>query len=206
MLLATVLSGFGAYLLTYYVVCSACHAGQRARLNIRASHTHHASLILPPLSPLIYAFASNRAIYAALGHYDMVTTQWLPFYALYLLTLLRPRLKNAFMAGFFFALAALAEMIFASFLALLSLVLLLACWRGLRERWQALGRLALAGLVAVLIWSPVLVPIAREFMRGDYALEGWGESIKLSADAVGLVTPTDLNPLFGSGREQGARP
>ena len=39
------------------------------------------------------------AVYAALGHYDMVTTQWLPFYALYLLkTLHSPRLKNAFLA------------------------------------------------------------------------------------------------------------
>jgi hypothetical protein len=41
----------------------------------------------------------------------------------------------------------------------------------------------------------VLVPIAREFLTGDYALTGWGESVKLSADLVGLVTPTDLNPL-----------
>ncbi len=49
---------------------------------------------------VIYAFASNRAIYAALGHYDMVTTQWLPFYALYLFrTLRRPTLRNGALAG-----------------------------------------------------------------------------------------------------------
>jgi hypothetical protein len=55
----------------------------------------------------------------------------------------------------------------------------------------------------VLIWSPVLVPIVREFATGDYALTGWGESVKLSSDAVGLVTPTDLNPLFGSNGSNG---
>ena len=148
------------------------------------------------LAGLIYAFASNRAIYAALGHYDMVTTQWLPFYALYLLKTLRePKLKNAVLAGLFFALAALAEMIFASFLALFTAIIVLAVWRPWRLRWSAFGRLALALAVAALIWAPVLVPIAREFLTGDYALTGWGESVKLSADAVGLVTPTDLNPI-----------
>ena len=126
----------------------------------------------------------------------MVTTQWLPFYALYLLKTLRePKLKNAVLAGLFFAMAALAEMIFASFLALFTAIVVLAVWRPWRLRWNALGRLALAMAVAGLIWAPVLVPIAREFLTGDYALTGWGESVKLSADVVGLVTPTELNPI-----------
>ncbi len=221
LLLATALSGLGAYLLTYYVLRAAYFAGAAERTThhtvrntqyaIRNTqyatrNTHHAHLAAF-LAGLIYAFASNRAIYAALGHYDMVTTQWLPFYALYLLKMLRePRLKNGVLAGLFFALAALAEMIFASFLALLSLIILLAGWRELRSRWAALGRLVLAAAVAALIWAPVLVPIAREFLRGDYALEGWGESVKLSVDLVGLVTPTDLNPLVWATDAQGAPP
>ena len=137
----------------------------------------------------------------------MVTTQWLPFYALYLLKTLRePKLKNAVLAGLFFAMAALAEMIFASFLALFTAIVVLAVWRQWRLRWNALGRLALAMAVAALIWVPVLVPIAREFLTGDYALTGWGESVKLSADAVGLVTPTDLNPIATAIASPGVTP
>ena len=137
----------------------------------------------------------------------MVTTQWLPFYALYLLKTLRePKLKNAVLAGLFFAMAALAEMIFASFLALFTAIVVLAVWRQWRLRWNALGRLALAMAVAALIWAPVLVPIAREFLTGDYALTGWGESVKLSADAVGLVTPTDLNPIATAIASPGVTP
>ncbi len=192
-LLASVLSGLGAYLLALHVL-------RCARPGAAASQLRAGAL----LAGVIYAFASNRAVYAALGHYDMVTTQWLPFYALYFLrTLHRPNVKNAVLAGLFFALAALAEMIFASFLALLSLILLLASWRGLRQRGRALVRVGVAGLVAIAIWSPVLVPIVREFTGGDYALEGWGESIKLSADAIGLVTPTNLNPLLGGNEASG---
>ncbi len=64
----------------------------------------------------------------------------------------------------------------------------------------------LAALVAALLWSPVLAPTVHEFMRGDYALSGWGESLKLSADLKGLVTPTDLNPLFAAADSQGSEP
>jgi hypothetical protein len=269
LLLAMTLSGLGAYLLAYYVLRIAYYTDRDADNTSRTTQYGLRSAAF--LAGLIYAFASNRVVYAALGHYDMVTTQWLPFYALYLLKTLRePKLKNAVMAGLFFALAALAEMIFASFLALLTIVIVLATWRarsgvalvaagGIADKnvmlsgltspgpqridsseaspshvrdssllsrrdapfvvnslrvtaaaiskvsWPAIfGRLALAALVALLIWSPVLVPIAREFLTGDYALTGWGESVKLSADVVGLVTPTELNPLrAGSSGELG---
>ena len=204
LLFATTMSGFGTYLLACYVLRAACSVTDDPRISVQPSRgtyhasrfTHHLLHLAAFLAGLIYAFASNRAIYAALGHYDMVTTQWLPFYALYLLKTLRePRLKNAVLAGLFFAMAALAEMIFASFLALFTAIVVLAVWRPWRLRWNVFGRLALLVAVAALIWSPVLVPIAREFLTGDYALTGWGESVKLSADLVGLVTPTELNPI-----------
>ena len=152
------------------------------------------------LAGVIYAFGSNRAVYMALGHYNIATTQWIPFFALYLLrTLHRPGLKNAALAGLFFALAALAEMTWASLLALLGLILVAALWRTLEHRRRVLVWLAFAGLVAALLWSPVLAPVTREFLTGEEGVTGWGESVKLSADLVGLVTPTDLNPVLGSG-------
>ncbi len=191
-LLATALSGLGAYLLALDVL-------RRAHAGTGTNHLQLAALI----AGLIYAFASNRAIYAALGHYDLVSTQWLPFYALYFLRAVhRPKLKHAVLAGLFFAFAALAEMSLASFLALLSLVLLLASWRGLRHRRRALAMVGLAALIAVTIWSPVLVPIAREFIGGDYALEGWGESIKLERGRSWSCHPDKFEPAAGGQRGQ----
>ena len=84
-LLATALSGLGAYLLALDVL-------RRARPDVPRDALRLAALV----AGIVYAFASNRAIYASLGHYDMVTTQWLPFYALYFLrTLHRPSRRNA---------------------------------------------------------------------------------------------------------------
>ena len=208
-LLATILSGFGAYLLTCYVLRSHVFTYRVQHLT-RIRNTQYALRttalrLAAVLAGIIYAFASNRAIYAALGHYNIATTQWLPFYALYLLKTLRePKPKNAALAGFFLALAALTDMTFAALLAMFTLIILLVSWRELTARWAAVKGLLLAGAVAAIIWAPVLIPIAREFVTGDYGVSGWGESVKLSADVVGLVTPTDLNPL-ASDRRAGQR-
>ncbi|HEX9117045.1 MAG TPA: hypothetical protein VGA61_13335, partial [Anaerolineae bacterium] len=194
LLLATTLSGLGAYLL--------------ARDVLRRPDRQLPAILAALLAGVIYAAGSNRAIYLALGHYNMASTAWLAFYTLYLLKLLRePARKNAVLAGLFFALAGLTDLIFAAFLALLSLLIVLLIWpewrgdgreppRTGRAAGAALTRLGLAALVAVLLLSPVLVPTAAELANGGYALKGWGDSLNLSADLAGLVTPTDLNPLI----------
>lgn len=96
----------------------------------------------------------------------------------------------------------LCEMIFGVFLAMLTLVVL-AFVLGRRARssvaggWRSLlGRLAVVGLVALLIYGPVLVPVLGE-MFGGYELASWGDAEKLSVDLAGLVTPTALHPLGG---------
>jgi hypothetical protein len=186
LLVATTLSGFGAYLLALDAL-SHTVAVRRGSASLRL-----AALV----AGVIYAFAANRAVYTALGHYNIATTQWLPFYALYLTRVLRrPSARDAALAGLFFALAALADMTFAALLGLFTLVALIVCWGRVPDRRGLLKALAVTAAVAFLIWSPVLIPIAREFVRQD-SQPGWSESVKLSADLVGLVSPTNLNPLF----------
>ena len=130
LLLSTILSGFGTYLLVRYL------------LNCEAtSSPSHLVTLSAFTAGLVYAFASNRAIYATLGHYDMVTTQWIPFYALMLLRTLdgslspARRRKAALLAGLFFAFTGLAEMISALFLGMFTLIVLVV-WvsRSLRSR------------------------------------------------------------------------
>ena len=94
--LSTVLSGFGTYLLALYVL-------QRAFVSSGPDVEKPKLPVLRLaafLAGLVYAFGSNRAIYAALGHYNFVACQWVPFYALYLLKTLRePRYRNAAVGG-----------------------------------------------------------------------------------------------------------
>ena len=232
LLTSTVLSGYGVFLLVRYLLSRDWRLGD---WEIGYAHDDQASnhlisnyqlpITTSPLPALIagllYAFASNRAIYAALGHYDMVTTQWIPFYALMLLRSLdgalssRQRRKAAMLAGLFFAFNGLAEMITAVFLAIFTLIVIVV-WlinrrRGVNEDkgpgveskgqavsfLSAVAALVVIGLVGFLIWSPVLLPILNQFLTNDFSLKGWGEAIPLSTDLLGWFTPTVLHPLFG---------
>ncbi len=207
LLFSTVMSGYGTFLLLRYLF---------ARNPQSSLPNPQSQLACAFIAGLIYAFASNRAIYAALGHYDMVTTQWIPFYALMLLRMLDgslavgQRRKAALMAGLFFAFNGLAEMITAVFLAIFTLIVLvdylLRLW-GNRRHAAAIAppgfgasflNLLLLGAVAFLIWSPALIPILIQFLTDDFALKGWGEAIPLSTDLLGWFTPTVLHPIFGS--------
>ncbi|MFN3979245.1 MAG: interleukin-like EMT inducer domain-containing protein [Caldilinea sp.] len=137
LLASTVLSGYGTWLLVSYLLkrleIGDWRLGYRA---VSASQSPISNLQSPVflaafVAGLVYAFASNRAVYAALGHYDMVTTQWIPFYALALLRIFDPQLSAArqrhwaVLGGVFFALTGLAEMISALFLAMFTVIVVL---------------------------------------------------------------------------------
>jgi hypothetical protein len=185
-LLTTALTGYGAFLLVRYLMV----AGPRPPTA--------AGTLAAFLAGLIYAFGSYRMVYAAIGHYDMWSTAWIPFYTLFFLRAVdeggQPR--HAVLAGLFFALAMLNEMIFGVFLAILSAILLAFALARRPGRAAVARRLALMVLVAALLYAPVLLPILREMAAG-YELAGWGDAEKLSVDLLGLVTPTALHPLGG---------
>ena len=189
-LLSSVLGGYGTFLLVRYL------------LRRQPGHSRQQSFIVSAsavLAGLVYAFAASRSIYLALGHTMIVTTQWVPFFALYFVRLLdRWRTHDALLAGLFLALALLTDMLYGVLLGLIAAVLLVDWW--LRDRkarraagdarpgttgWQRLGKLALMAALAALLSAPLLIPTLREGLSADYAVEGWGHAEKLSADLVG---------------------
>jgi hypothetical protein len=203
LLVSAVLSGYGTWLLVRSLLLRWERASSSAIVEVA-----------PFLAGLVFAFASNRAVYAALGHYDMVTTQWIPFYALMLLRSLDAavtapqRRRAAALAGLFFAFNGLAEMITALFLAIFTLIVLLTYpsgEAGARSQQRvalftprvALPALLITGAVAFVVWSPALIPILIQFLTDDFSLKGWGEAIPLSVDLLGWFTPTALHPIFG---------
>ncbi len=203
-LFATVLSGYGTFLLVEYLLRDV-----RGAMNT-GPHRRRIAYSAAFLAGLLYAFGSYRMVYAAIGHYDLWSTEWIPLFALYLIKTIRePRWRNAVLAGLFLVLTLLCEASLGVFLAMLGLIILASVWwfelRAPRRGDQPavaggprglLGRLVVVGLVTAVLYSPILVPVLREMAAG-YELAGWGDAEKLSADLVGLVTPTALHPLGG---------
>ena len=183
LLFAFVMSGFGTFLLIWYLLRSS-HLAPRSSLDLAAF-----------VGGAVFAFASNRFVYASLGHYNVVATEWMPFYILFLIKTVRElKWSNALLAGLFAAFALYVETTDGVLLALFTLLYLLFVWRTVLTR-TVLARLAVVAATASVLFAPLLVPTLNEIFNSGYSLPGWGHAEKLLVDLFGFFTPTSLNPL-----------
>lgn len=192
-----VLSGYGAYLLARRVLTrTAAPAGRSGEV---------AAL----LAGVIYAFASPKLFYAALGQFNIASSQWIPFCALFLLDV-QPGAggrgtRAALLAGLFLVFQAWAELTYASFLLLF--IALYFVWQGTaalaqRERRAALTSLVRQGAalaaVALVGLAPFLAAMLPDLRaEGDFFASGGGFADIFSADLAGFLLPTRLHPLWG---------
>jgi len=127
-----VLSGYGAFLLAAYLLGAARRSGHaRGALSESCGpcepvgDARQSALLLAPIvAGLLYAFASSKLFYAALGQWNIASSQWIPFYVLYLLKTggRRFRWRYPVLAALFLLLQAYAELTYASFLVLFTLL------------------------------------------------------------------------------------
>jgi hypothetical protein len=196
-----ILSGLGAYLLALTLL----HMG--GWKDAAAARGRLAAL----LAGLLYAFASAKLFYASLGQFNIASSQWLPFVALYLLRGLRGpwRWREGFFMGLFLLFQTWAELTFGTFGVLLialvtlgALVVGLRPWPGVRDYWRRVRAPFLNASVAAVMFLLGLAPYLANMlpdmrMHGDFLVEGGGFSDIFSADVVGFFFPTQLHPLFG---------
>jgi hypothetical protein len=119
-----VLSGFGAYLLCLDVLAPSRPSRFAPSVSSRFRVPESAAF----LAGALYAFASAKLFYAALGQGNIASSQWIPFAALYILRAARPggRARDAVLAALFIVLQAYAELTYASFLVIFAA--LVATW------------------------------------------------------------------------------
>jgi hypothetical protein len=188
-LFAFTLSGYGTYLLLRYLLQDEETGEGRDSLRV-----HCAAFI----GGLVYTFASYHFVYAALGHHNMVSIEWIPFYGLFFIkTVQEGRSRNAVMAGIFATLTLLCEPFLGVFLASLTLVLLIFAGRRRILNLGFLKRFGLLLLSTALTVFPLGYPLLRELFSAEYAMSGWGHSEKLLVDLFGFTAPTSLHPLLG---------
>ena len=197
-----VLSGYGTFLLSRYVL-------SKSRSTARGSPGLDLGSLLPSFGAgLLYAFASSKLAYAALGQWNIASSQWIPFYVLCLLRMgdHPRRWRYPLLAALFLLLQAYAELTYASFL-----VLFTALWAGWQivtrfrsgEIWRLAGNLVVIGCIFVVGLLPVLAMMIPDMLvEGDIFVEKGGFADAFSADLAGFLVPTMYHPLFGSLVEQ----
>lgn len=185
------------------------------KLNLQPSiFPLHASAFI---AGLIFTFSPFHMAHL-LGHMQVMALQWIPFYVLYLLRALdqqrhgRPWLRSALLAGLFLVLNGLCDWYFVLYLFLFTGLVIL--WhivsRALsaprsRPRFpvsllhRSLAPLlpgAIAGLLFLLVLSPVLAPMVREATQFDFMVRPPTDLYALSATVADFVIPNRMHALF----------
>ena len=202
-----VLSGYGTFLLADYLLAASTPGGEHAERRAAGKELARNLPLAAFTAGLLYAFASSKLAYAALGQWDITSSQWIPFYVFYLFKMRdHPRRwRYPLLATLFLLFQAYAELIFASFLVLFTA--LWAVWQGLvyfRTRqfegfWRFAANLAVVGFLLALGLAPMLTMMIPDMLvEGDILVEGSGFADVFSADLLGFLVPTMYHPVFGS--------
>jgi hypothetical protein len=154
------------------------------------------------LGGIVYAFFPGHLAHALTGHLAMISIYPFPLYLLFLFkTIERPRPATAFLCGTTLAASLLVRPEYATFLvAPVTLVWLLyevLIPRRRIERRAVLALVCAFGLAALLV-APFLWPVLREQVEGQGEhLQAEG-TVTYSADLLGIVSPSPLNPLLNA--------
>lgn len=141
---------------------------------------------------IVVGFCPYRFAHAA-GHLSIVSTQWIPFFFLYLERVIsKPRLKNAVLAGIFFGLSAWTTWYYF-FMVPIAAVFYVAFrvhWKlPATELWQLLKLAAAAVGVSLIFVLPFLIPYYLATHGGVVDYRGAGESQAFSAALADYVIP-----------------
>lgn len=168
-------SGYGAFLLVKYLT-----------KNARAAF----------ISGLIFMFCPYHFAHA-LGHMNLTTTEWIPFYILFLIkTLDEPKNSNTVYAGFFLFLSAMSSNYYLVFLAVFTLLYFfyfLVTNKKVSVR-DAITSVSLILILFGLAISPFAYLMLIELSKSDYMYTGG--YIEYSADLLGFFIPSLLHPIF----------
>lgn len=196
--LSWVLAGYGMFLLARWVSFAEPRPSGRGA---------DAGFIAPFVAGLIYTLSPFHMAHL-LGHMQVMSLQWMPFYILALLRSLqlaeagRPWQRAALWAGFFLILTGLSDWYFVLYLFLFTAVTLLWHWATPPGRfgWRKLGRVLAPPLVAGLFFAGALsfwlVPMVLEATRFRFMVRPAADLYILSASVMDFLVPNRLHTLF----------
>jgi hypothetical protein len=179
-LLSFILGGWGTYLLALYLT------GRRTAGFIAG---------------LIFSLSPYHFQRLDLGHLNLATIQWLPFYILFLLKFVRQgSLRSAALAVFFLVFNALNSWYYVVYCGLFSLVVLF--WPGRKPQLEGLawpppfafhsfltrsGKIGLVLGLGILVLSPLLLPMLQ--LLGLTTLIGAHNPLRHSVDLLSFWVP-----------------
>ena len=153
------------------------------------------------LAGIIVGFCPYRFAHAD-AHLSIVSTQWIPFFFLYIERLIsKPRLKDAVLTGVFFGLSAWTTWyyFFMVPIAAMFYVAFRVNWKSPRKELWNLFKLGVASVgVALILVLPFLIPYYLATHGGVVDYRGAGESQAFAAALADYIIPPTSHFLWGS--------
>jgi hypothetical protein len=190
-LLAFTLSGYATYRLAWYVLA------HEVDPDAVASHPDAARLAAF-VGGAVFAFSSYRFVHL-LGHLDLVSTQWIPLFVLFLLKTRRETgWWNPIWCGVFLAATLLTSSYYAAFLFAFAGLFVVSILIRRPAGWiAALTRVAAAMAVFAALALPLLIAmLSRGVLEGRTSNPAYDVD-RFSGDLLGFVVPSLLHPLWG---------
>ncbi|MBW7882916.1 MAG: hypothetical protein H3C34_09805 [Caldilineaceae bacterium] len=208
-LLSWVMGGYGTFLLARWVIAAASPPAERLWTK-PALTLLSPGFLAPFLAGLIFTLAPFHMAHL-LGHMQVMSLEWIPFYVLYLLRALRQVeqrrswRRSALLAALFLVLVGLCDWYYVLYLFLFTGLALLWIWlveHGPRTPLRLLRLLApplVIGTLFSLVLSFWLVPMVLEATRFRFMIRPASDLYALSASPLDFLVPNRLHTLFRPG-------
>lgn len=187
-------AGYGATLLTLFVLR---RSGASAGWQLWAAALTAGAIFT--FSPFHFAHL--------LGHMQVFSLEFAPFYVLYLLRSLPaswkspprlpPRRRDALLAAFFLVLCGLCDWYLVLYLSLFTLLYFLWLLGSRQIRRFHLAILAIIFGIFLVVTAPLTLPMVVESLRYDFMRPPPGQIENLSADVLGFLIPSGQHPIWG---------
>ncbi len=102
LLLSFVLSGYSTYLLVLYLLNGKRNTQHVTRNTQHATRNTFSVPLVAFIAGIVYAFAACKLWYVALGQFNIASSQWIPFYVLFLLKMTERTPTHSYLKGQFF--------------------------------------------------------------------------------------------------------
>lgn len=177
-LISFIISGYGTYKLTKYLTDSSQAAF---------------------IAGLIFMFSPYHFAHS-LGHLNLLSIEWIPFYVLYFLkTASENNIKNAVYSAIFLLLVALCEYTYLVYMLAFTVIFLLCQLYTDKEQLlnrNLLKRLSVTGVVFGFLFFPFAHPLLKELATSESNYMYSGGFVTYSADLLGFFLPSQLHPFL----------
>ncbi|MGI0087176.1 MAG: hypothetical protein ACREBI_04375 [Nitrosotalea sp.] len=152
------------------------------------------------IAGIIFSFSSYHTAHA-LGHLELITISWIPFFILFLFRTAESNSKiNPLLAGLFFFLVSMSSWYYSLFMFIFAIIFLfkVSLFSKDKKLRPFFIRYFLIFAVGICLSAPLLIPIVHSFQSNSSYVRPISEFYNNSLNAGNILLPTSIQTIVSS--------